>query len=143
MGVKPITLKKRNLFGDGAALSRLIALIVLIVLATACAPSQSSTIDSGVEGQITIGPMCPVIQIDQPCPDQPYQATLTVLNQAGKKIAQIQSDVNGLYRIALPPGNYNMQPEPGDGMTHAQDLPFTVLKDQFTKLDIVYDSGIR
>jgi hypothetical protein len=87
--------------------------------------------------------MCPVVRTDQPCPDQPFQATLTVLDQAGKKVAQVQSDTNGLYQLALKPGDYNMHPESPNGMQHAQDQPFTVLEGQFTKLDIVYDSGIR
>jgi hypothetical protein len=36
-----------------------------------------------------------------------------------------------------------MHPESTDVMLHAQNQTFTVLEGQFTKLDIVYDSGIR
>jgi len=121
----------------------LIPLALVIALLAACAPSQASEIDGGVAGRVTIGPMCPVVRLDQPCPDQSYQATLTVLNPAGKKIAQIRTDVNGLYRLALLPGDYSMHPESPNGMPNAQDQPFTVIASQFTKLDIVYDSGIR
>lgn len=87
--------------------------------------------------------MCPVVRLDQPCPDQPYQSNLTVLNRAGKMIAQVRADVNGFYRLALLPGDYSMHPESPNVMPHAQDQLFSVLAGQFTKLDIVYDSGIR
>jgi hypothetical protein len=122
---------------------RLLPLTLLIVLLAACAPPQAPAIDSGVEGRVTIGPMCPVVRIDQPCPDQPYQASLTVLNLEGKKITQIQTDVNGLYRIGLLPGDYILHPESPNGMPNAQDQSFIVIENQFTKLDIEYDSGIR
>ncbi len=124
-------------------MNRLISLIILSVMLAACAPSQATVTDSGVEGRVTIGPMCPVVRLDQPCLDQPYQATLTVLNLSGKKVAQAMSDVNGLYRLALQPGDYTMHPESPYAMPHAQDQPFTVITGQFTKVDIVYDSGIR
>ena len=124
-------------------MNRLILLALVIVLPVACTPSQSSSVDSGVEGRITIGPMCPVIRLDQPCPDKPYQATLTVVNEEGKKIAQIQTDVNGSYLLALLPGDYIMHTESPNVIPHAQDQPFSVLEGQFTELNIVYDSGIR
>jgi hypothetical protein len=124
-------------------MNRLIPLLSVILLLAACAPSPTASVDSGVEGLVTIGPMCPVVQIGQPCPDQPYQAALTVFNLAGKKIVQVQSDANGLYKLVLPPGDYSMHPEAPNGIPHAQDQLFSVLAGQLTKLDIVYDSGIR
>jgi hypothetical protein len=122
---------------------RLVPFALVILLLAACASSQASTIDSGVEGGVTIGPTCPVVRPDQPCPNRLYQVTLTVFNQAGKKIAQIQTDVNGLYRLELQPGDFIMHPESPIVMPQAQDQPFTVFEGQFTHLDIVYDSGIR
>ena len=124
-------------------MKRWFSLIIVLVMVTACAPSQATAKDSGVEGRVTIGPMCPVVRSDQPCPDQPYQATLTVRTPAGKKIAQVKSDVDGLYRLALPPGDYIMHPESPEVMPNAPDQPFTVIAGQFTTVDIIYDSGIR
>ena len=124
-------------------MNRLNPLAMIIILLAACVSSPTSTITSGVDGRVTIGPMCPVVRIDQPCPDQSYQATLTVLDLEGEKITQIQTDVNGLYRLMLLPGDYILHPESPNGIPHAQDQLFTVLEGQLTKLDIVYDSGIR
>ncbi len=124
-------------------MNRFLLFILSVALLAACASAPIPAADTGVEGQALLGPMCPVVRLGQPCPDQPYQATLTVLNPAGKKMAQIQTDVNGLYRLALLPGDYIMHPESPNVMPHAQDQPFTVIAGRFTKVDIAYDSGIR
>jgi len=124
-------------------MNRLMSHALVIIFLSACTQSQSSTVESGVEGRVTIGPMCPVVRLDLPCPDKPYQATLTVLNPAGKKIAQIQTDIDGLYQLTLLPGEYTMQPESPNVIPHAQAQSFTVLEGRYTMLDIVYDSGIR
>jgi len=124
-------------------MNRFLLFILSVFLLSACASTPTPAVDTGVEGQVLLGPMCPVVRLDQPCPDQPYQATLTVLNLAGERIAQVQADANGLYKLALQPGDYILHPESPNGMPHAQDQPFTVIAGLFTKLDIVYDSGIR
>lgn len=92
---------------------------------------------------MTLGPTCPVENINDPCPDKPFQATLTVLDPHGKKVTQFQTDANGYYRESLAPGDYVMHPESPNVMPHAAEQPFTVQADRFTVVDIVYDSGIR
>lgn len=124
-------------------MKRWLSFALWIILLSGCAPAQPVVSDSGVEGQVTIGPTCPVVRLDQPCPDRPYQATLTIQDQAGRRIAQVQSQSDGSYRLGLVPGNYILHPETADRMTHAPDQPFTVVKGKFTRVDIVYDSGIR
>ncbi|MFA5872715.1 MAG: hypothetical protein WC832_02000 [Anaerolineales bacterium] len=124
-------------------MNRFLLFILSVAMLSACTSTLTPAEDTGVEGQVLLGPMCPVVRLDQPCPDQPYQSTLTVLNPTGKMIAQVQADVKGLYRLALLPGDYIIHPESPNVMPHAQDQLFSVLAGQFTKLDIVYDSGIR
>ena len=58
-----------------------------------------------------IGPVCPVEQQGETCPDRPYQATLTVNNPKGEKIVQIETDEEGKFKIPLKPGNYILVPE--------------------------------
>jgi len=112
------------------------------LLLTACLQTPQPS-DSGIEGTVTIGPMCPVMQEDVPCPDQPYQATLTVLTTSGKKVTQFQTDENGRFRVDLAPGDYVLHPESPNGLPFAGDIPFTVDEHKFTQLEISYDSGIR
>ena len=121
---------------------RIIPFLLFVLLLAACLPTPQPT-DSGIEGVVTIGPMCPVVQENVPCPDRPYQAALTVLTVSGNKITQFRTDEQGRFRVDLAPGNYILHPESPNGMPFAQDLPFTVNEHQFTRLEISYDSGIR
>lgn len=97
---------------------------------------------SGIEGQVTIGPMCPVVMLNDPCPDQPYQATVDVLDASGKQVAQFQSDAQGRFKVALAPGVYTIRPQRA-GIARAPQQDVTVIAGQFTPVEIVYDSGIR
>jgi len=87
--------------------------------------------------------MCPVVQIGQECPDQPYQAVLTVLSPDGREIVQVQTDEQGRYKIPLPPGDYILHPESPNVMPFASEQSFTVEAGKFTRMDVNYDSGIR
>ncbi|MCI0521373.1 MAG: carboxypeptidase-like regulatory domain-containing protein [Chloroflexi bacterium] len=100
--------------------------------------------ESGVEGMVTLGPACPgPVRVDSPCPDEPYQATMSVLDAQEKLVLQFQSDAEGKYRQPLPPGLYTLHPESPDALPYAEDVPVLVQAGQFTRVDIHYDSGIR
>jgi len=101
--------------------------------------------DTGVEGIVTIGPMCPVIQVGQACPDKPYAAKLTVANRLGKIIARGSADADGSFRIPLPAGDYLLQAEATDGSPFPgpASLPFSVSEGAWTRLEVILDSGIR
>jgi len=116
--------------------------LFLLVLA-ACSPLPGQPAGTGIEGQVFIGPTCPVVRIDTPCPDRPFQAMLSVLNAQGKRVARFQTDADGRFRVSLAPGTYTLAPESSDAMTHAPQQAFTVVPGQFTKLTVAYDSGIR
>ena len=83
---------------------------VLILLLATCSVQPASA-DSGVKGQVFIGPICPVVQEGQECPDQPYQATITVNDPDGRMVAQVQTDAEGRFKIPLEPGEYILHPE--------------------------------
>ncbi len=121
--------------------------LLAFLLIVACSPQTQDPfepLDSGIYGQVTIGPMCPVVQENNPCPDKPYQATLTVLTTTDHgKVVQFQTDANGNFRVVLVPGQYILHPESPNVMPHASDIPFTVEAHQFTQVNVVYDSGIR
>jgi hypothetical protein len=121
---------------------RLIILLTSIfIFSIACAPALPPP-DSGVEGSVTIGPMCPVVQIGKPCPNKPYQAVLSIRSSTGW-VLKLQTDSQGSFHEALGPGEYVLHPESAGVMPHAADIPFTVRSHQFTRLDVIYDSGIR
>ncbi len=115
---------------------------LLLFIITACIPTSTPP-NSGIEGNVTVGPMCPVVQINNPCPDKPYQTTLTVLTTDQQKVKQFETDANGYFHVALPTGEYILHPESPNIMPHARDISFSVVEGKYTRLDVTYDSGIR
>jgi hypothetical protein len=106
--------------------------------------TPSPTLSSGIEGIVTEGPMCPgPTRIGNPCPDQPYQTTITILDTQGKQLAQVQTDDTGHFKIQLKPGTYTLHPEPGRPFPVAPDQSVVIEDDQYTRVTVIYDTGIR
>ena len=124
-------------------MKRWLCIIFLGILPAACSPQIPA--NTGIEGQALIGPMCPVVRQGQECPDQPYQATLTVLTSAGRKVTQFTTDTEGKFQVPLAPGDYILYPETPKNkpMPIGAEQTFTVVEGQFTEILITYDSGIR
>jgi hypothetical protein len=116
--------------------------VLILVLAT-CSIYSPTPRGSGIEGQVLLGPMCPVPQLGQECSDQPYQATLTVRSLDGLQIAQFQTDAQGRFRVSLVPGEYILHPESPNGLPFAGDQSFRVETGRYTPITVHYDSGIR
>ena len=116
--------------------------VLILVLAT-CSIYNPTPRGSGIEGQVLIGPMCPVVQQGQECPDGPYQATLTVNSPSGVQIVQVKTDAQGHFKVPLVPGSYSLHPESPDGVAFAGDQAFVVETGRYTQLTVHYDSGIR
>ncbi|RJQ11499.1 MAG: hypothetical protein C4558_03200 [Dehalococcoidia bacterium] len=114
-------------------------------LRVSVSPSPGSTVLSGVRGRVTIGPMCPVMRVDQPCPDQPYRALLIVHDTSGREITRIESSEDGTYALVLPPGSYMMSPQSPSAsrLPWASPQPFEVRPSVWTVMNIEFDSGIR
>lgn len=124
----------------GGAFMRWCRWIALVLLVTAaCAPA-----DSGIEGWITAGPACPVVQVGVPCPDQPYAGTLSFFTESGSMAAgRVTARADGYYRISLPPGTYIVRPESPGALPAGSELVVAVRPHEFTRQDFVYDTGIR
>src|SRR5258706_2009986 len=119
---------------------------LLLISLIACSVTPTPDGSSGIEGQVLLGPTCPVVQPDDPaCADKPYQATLSILAASGQKISQFTTDAEGKFRISLNPGDYILVPESpnSSALPIGREQSFTVIAGQFTQLSISYDSGIR
>ena len=101
--------------------------------------------ESGIEGVVTIGPMCPVMQKGVPCPDLPFSAKIVVEDEDGTEVASVVSGDDGTFQIELGAGVYVLVPQaPNPGAPpFAHELAVEVLEDAFTEVLIQYDSGIR
>ncbi|MBU2037405.1 hypothetical protein KJ866_04395 [Patescibacteria group bacterium] len=104
--------------------------------------------DSGAQGQILLGPTCPVMKDppDPDCLDKPYQATVQVIAIGSSKsspFSTVGTDKEGRYKVMLPPGFYGLQavgriPFPSCGTKEITVEPGVV-----QQADLFCDTGIR
>ncbi|OHB12316.1 MAG: hypothetical protein A3G46_01910 [Candidatus Zambryskibacteria bacterium RIFCSPLOWO2_12_FULL_39_16] len=98
-------------------------------------------------GQVTIGPNCPVEQIDNPCITSPeaYASREFSVMQNGKVITTFHADMTGNYIVSLAPSTYIVtSAKTGIGYM-SKDLPVTVTikAGEAAILNIDVDTGIR
>jgi hypothetical protein len=103
--------------------------------------------DGGIRGEVLIGPMCPVVQPDQPCPDKPFEASIEIRGQdiRGDHLT-IRSGKDGRFRVKLAPGKYKLTPiSPNPGAPPHAPPPQSVMVEsgKYTRVTIRYDSGMR
>jgi hypothetical protein len=125
-----------------------IPIFIMIFTLSSCVQelpiTPTPTPSSGVEGHVTEGPICPgpVVISSTQLQDQPYQATLSILDATNKPITQFQTDGSGYFKVNLSPGMYILHPESNNAYPRAADQPLVVAAGQFTQVTIVYDTGI-
>jgi len=122
------------------------ALFTTCAIASGVGESLNSS-ESGIEGQVSIGPMCPVERQDRPCPDKPFAASIEIQNQddQGDHLT-VRSGEDGRFRVKLAPGKYKltpMAPNPGAPPHAPPPQSVTVESGKYTHVTIKYDSGIR
>src|SRR4030042_6451881 len=88
---------------------RMLLLVALTLLVTFCCPVPQET--GVLEGQVTIGPLVPVVQegVPEPTPGPEVYASrqIVVYAQDGQtEVARVQMDGQGNYRVELPVGTY-------------------------------------
>src|SRR5450759_4160926 len=136
----------------GAGLLTALAILVL-VFAAACnpwagpssAPTVTPLFTTGVRGFVLAGPTCPVEQAGQsPCLRSVPGATILALDSSRHEVGRAVSDADGAYLLRLPPGNYQIVPQPVQGlMGVAAKTSVTVPDGAPVQLDLQYDTGIR
>jgi hypothetical protein len=126
------------------------ALVVLTRLRSGAAAltdliTCDATAMSGITGLVLIGPMCPVMQVGEPCPDHPFAATLIVRDSQGREVCAVSSGEDGRFQVGLPPGSYELVPLTGaaGGLPFAASQWVAVATGQYTEVTVSYDSGIR
>jgi len=97
----------------------------------------------GIEGLVLLGPLCPVVSEDDPCPDRAYQATIEVRDAGDRTVTRVRSGADGRFRVGLEPGSYLLHPEPGDPLPMAGDLEVVVQSGAWAEVTVSYDTGIR
>jgi hypothetical protein len=99
-----------------------------------------------VEGSIHAGPTCPVERADDPCPDRPVETTLRLVRSDGSVAAAGKSNSDGTFRLAAPPGKYQLVVDYGSrpgGPGGCPPVDVVIEPDHYTHADVSCDTGIR
>jgi hypothetical protein len=116
--------------------------IVAILLLAGCARAGGAA-DSGIEGRVLLGPKCPVITEESPCPDEPVAAEVIAMRLEDRETFSVRSGSDGRFRLALPPGDYEVQALVTAGAMFAKPVNVTVTAGEFVHVDVPLDTGIR
>jgi Carboxypeptidase regulatory-like domain len=116
--------------------------VVAILLLASCARAGGTT-DSGIEGRVLLGPQCPVVSQASRCPDKPVSAEVVAMRLEDRKVFRVRSGANGRFRIALPPGTYEVQALATANAMFAKPITVTVPAGEFVRADVLLDTGIR
>jgi hypothetical protein len=112
--------------------------VTMIVATTANAASEKS----GISGEVIIRPVRPHATIGEQNLE-PYRATIDVIDVNGHRVASVQSDPEGKFRIGLPPGTYTLRPQSSGSYPRASTQNVVVGPTGFSQVRIIYDTGIR
>lgn len=140
-----VTCRRLNNMRVGGTFTLAAAILVLIGCGDEGPVAKTQ---SGVTGLVHLGPQCPVETAGDPCEDEPAaMVTVTVSEQipgdayaAGKVIAEATTDADGVYRIAVAPGDYVVTADAG---MSCELMDARVTKAAYSEVDIPCDTGIR
>ncbi len=119
--------------------------LALLMVVGGCGSSDLLGPDAlqGIEGIALLGPLCPVVSEDDPCPDRPYQASIDVRTASGKRVTRVRTGEDGRFRVGLRPGSYVLDPQSGDPFPVASEQEVEVVAGVYTEVVVSYDTGIR
>lgn len=100
---------------------------------------------TGIQGRVLAGPTCPVVTLNDPsCNDRPVAgATILVLDARGTEVGRLLTDAGGNYAVALPAGQYTIEPQPVEGFMHLAEPIAVTVGAGVASVDIAFDTGIR
>jgi hypothetical protein len=114
---------------------------------TSPTPLATAASDTGIHGQATAGPVCPVEKNppDPSCAPRPVSgAVVIVRSPAGTEVARVTTGTDGTFAVAVPPGQYVVEGLPAAGlMGTPAPQNVTVVAGPATTIDLSYDTGIR
>ncbi len=109
---------------------------------------ENNVLQGTLEGQVNIGPICPVERVDNPCKPTPemYAARkiLVFSKDRSQLIQEVSLDSAGFYQTNLPPGDYLIDIKRA-GLDFSSQVPklITIESQQTVTLNISLDTGIR
>jgi hypothetical protein len=99
-----------------------------------------------VTGQVSIGPICPVEDVDNPCvvPPETYTSRNAAVFASDEStlLKKTPLSVTGNYKITLSPGTYYIQIQPA-GIGAGEMKKVVVTEEKTSTVDFDIDTGIR
>jgi hypothetical protein len=113
-----------------------------------CDFSPCPTETSGINGNVLLGPMCPVSQDppDPQCYDRPYATDLLIFksDDLQKVVQEFRSDSDGKFRIQVPEGEYVIQSSASpDLLPRCYSEVIRVEANKYSDITVNCDTGIR
>ena len=123
-------------------------MLAIAALVVACQPPADDVVTTMLSGIVLAGPTCPVVRDppDPACEDRPVTgAEIVAIDAEGQEVARASSDAEGAFTIALPAGEYQLVPQPVEGLLGTASPIAIVVADagRLEPVTIVYDTGIR
>jgi hypothetical protein len=119
---------------------------LIVVAALLLLPAASpGTTGSGLYGVVKKGPITPVCRAGVPC-DGPARVTLTfsIARPAGGTFSSLRTSKKGQYRIALPPGIYEVSTYPVSTVGRPiKPHAVHVRAGHWDRINFFIDTGIR
>lgn len=112
----------------------------------ALCPNVSTSNKNGINGTVTLSPVCPVERIppDPNCAPKPYATSINIMKAGSTGIIKtIQSDSNGTFSVNLSPGVYTLQAQGGNVLPRCPLVSVEVKSERYTNTEISCDTGIR
>jgi hypothetical protein len=118
---------------------------LLVLVACAKVGAGSALTDSGIRGRVLLGPQCPVEKAGSPCPAEPFEADIRVVNQSGDLVTTAHAGQDGRFTVHVEPGSYVLKPQSPTSkpFPFGKDTPVSVRPHHFTEVTVTFDTGIR
>jgi hypothetical protein len=121
---------------------RIVPVLVALALA-ACGGEGEGDATSGIRGRALAGPQCPVEIQGSPCPDVPFQGTVIATDVATGDASTVETDTDGRFELALPPGTYEVSIVSESPPPFAKPQTVEVEPGAFATITVAVDTGIR
>jgi hypothetical protein len=123
---------------------RLVPAIAVPILLLSCGHGPVGGLpNSGVRGDVVLGPTCPVEIAGSPCPDRPWQGTVQAFTLSGALVRDASTDAQGAFELPLDPGTYDLIPYTPQSPPTAKMQRVTVTSGAFVAVTLQLDTGIR
>ena len=89
---------------------------------------------------------CPVSRVDPRCADRPVPARLAVVDtRTAATVATVTTGADGVFRIPLPPGTYELRPAnpPIGALRRPEPVTVVVVAGRYAIVNVRFDTGIR